>query len=113
MAERAALESRRENILYMETILNPTHWPQFTVPEIIRAVTAGFDRGLASGGTVPGMGKACLDWALARCRYLRIDTHGDNIPMQNLLKKLGFTQRGVIHVQEDNDPRLAYDKIRE
>ena len=51
--------------------------------------------------------------SLARCRYLRIDTHGDNIPMQNLLKKLGFTQRGVIHVQEDNDPRLAYDKIRE
>ena len=68
---------------------------------------------LASGGTVPGVGKACLDWALAHCRYLRIDTHGDNIPMQNLLKKLGFTQRGVIHVQEDNDPRLAYDKIRE
>lgn len=51
VAERAALESRRENILYIETILNPTHWPQFTVPEIIQAVTAGFDRGQAAGGT--------------------------------------------------------------
>ena len=51
VAEHAALESRRENILYMETILNPTHWPQFTVPEMIRAVTAGFDRGQATGGT--------------------------------------------------------------
>ena len=55
---------------------------------------------------------ANMAWCIG-CRYLRIDTHGDNIPMQNLLKKLGFTQRGVIHVQEDNDPRLACDKIRE
>lgn len=51
VAEHAALESQRENILYMEAILNPTHWPQFTVPEIIQAVTAGFDRGQAAGGT--------------------------------------------------------------
>ena len=29
--------------------------------------------------------------------------------MQGLLKKLGFTQRGIIHVSEDNDPRYAYD----
>ena len=51
VAERFSRESRRENILYAETILNPTHWPQFTVPQIIAAVTAGFDRGQAGGGT--------------------------------------------------------------
>ena len=50
VAERFSRESRRENILYAETILNPTHWPQFTVPQIIAAVTAGFDRGQAGGG---------------------------------------------------------------
>ena len=50
-AERFSRESRKENILYAETILNPTHWPQFTVPEIIAAVTEGFDRGAAAGGT--------------------------------------------------------------
>lgn len=44
-AEYAALAAREENILYSEMILNPTHWPQFTVPEIIAAVTEGFDRG--------------------------------------------------------------------
>ncbi len=49
-AEHLSLSSRREKILYMEAILNPTHWPQFTVPELIRAVTAGFDRGQAAGG---------------------------------------------------------------
>lgn len=49
-AEHAALESGREHILYSEMILNPTHWPQFSVPEIIAAVTAGFDRAAAQGG---------------------------------------------------------------
>ena len=49
-AEHAALESGREHILYSEMILNPTHWPQFTVPEIIAAATAGFDRAAARGG---------------------------------------------------------------
>ena len=49
-AEYAALAAREENILYSEMILNPTHWPQFTVPEIIAAVTEGFDRGRAAGG---------------------------------------------------------------
>jgi hypothetical protein len=31
--------------------------------------------------------------------------------MQNLMKKLGFTQCGTIYVVEDNDPRIAYEKI--
>lgn len=30
--------------------------------------------------------------------------------MQGLLKKLGFVQCGIIHVVEDNDPRIAYEK---
>ena len=30
--------------------------------------------------------------------------------MQNMLKKLGFVHCGTIYVQEDNDPRLAYEK---
>lgn len=68
---------------------------------------------LAASGEVPGMGEFCLNWAFERCRHLRVDTHGDNLVMQRLLTKLGFTQRGVIYVQEDNDPRLAYDKIGE
>lgn len=50
VAERFSRESRRENILYAETILNPNHWPQFTVPQIIAAVTEGFNRGQAAGG---------------------------------------------------------------
>jgi hypothetical protein len=30
--------------------------------------------------------------------------------MQNLVAKLGFVQCGIIYVEEDNYPRLAYEK---
>ena len=39
------------------------------------------------------------------------DTYGDNIVMQNLLKKLGFNHCGTIYVEEDNYPRLAFEKF--
>ena len=57
-----------------------------------------------------GAGTFCLNWAFAQCGHLRMDTHGDNVPMQRLLAKLGFRYRGIIHVVEDNDPRLAFEK---
>ena len=43
---------------------------------------------------------------------MRIDTHGDNAVMQNLVRKLGFVHCGTIHVEEDDYPRLAYEKAR-
>jgi hypothetical protein len=30
--------------------------------------------------------------------------------MQNLVRKLGFVRCGTIYVEEDNYPRLAYEK---
>lgn len=66
---------------------------------------------LAGDGSVKGIGRFCLDWAFRRCGHLRIDTHGDNRIMQNLLEHSGFTRCGVIHVSEDRDPRLAYEKL--
>lgn len=66
---------------------------------------------VASDGSRPGIGAFCINWAYGQCGHLRIDTHGDNVVMQNLLKKLGFTHCGTIHVEEDNYPRLAYEKM--
>ena len=66
---------------------------------------------LASSGKYPGMGEFCLNWAFAQCPHQRIDTHGDNKPMQKLVTRLGYVQRGIIHVAEDNDPRLAYERL--
>ena len=65
---------------------------------------------LAGDGSVKGIGGFCLDWAFGQCGHLRIDTHGDNTVMQSLLVKHGFVQRGIVHVEEDDDPRLAFEK---
>ncbi len=67
---------------------------------------------LASGGSEKGIGGFCLNWAYEQCGHLRIDTHGDNIVMQNMAKKLGFVHCGTIYVEEDEYPRLAYEKTR-
>ncbi len=65
---------------------------------------------IAAAEGTRGAGAFCIRWAFDQCGHLRMDTHGDNRPMQNLLKKLGFRYRGVIYVAEDNDPRLAFEK---
>ena len=67
---------------------------------------------LASDRSVKGIGAFCLNWAFEQCGHLRVDTHGDNKPMQNLAKLLGFTHCGTIYVKEDPYPRLAYEKLR-
>ncbi|MBQ9974671.1 MAG: GNAT family N-acetyltransferase [Oscillospiraceae bacterium] len=64
---------------------------------------------LAGDGSVRGTGAFCIRWALERCGHLRVDTHGDNRVMQNLLSSLGLVHRGTIYVEEDNYPRLAYE----
>ncbi len=61
-------------------------------------------------GSEKGIGAFCINWAFEQCGHLRIDTHGDNIVMQNLVKKLGFVHCGTIYVEEDNNPRLAFEK---
>ena len=64
---------------------------------------------IASAGIAKGAASYCLEWALEQSGNLRIDTHRNNAVMQSLLKKLGFTYCGIIHV-EDGSERLAYQK---
>ena len=66
---------------------------------------------IAGDGSEKGIGAFCINWAFRQCGRLRMDTHGDNVVMQNLLTKLGFVHCGTIYVEEDNYPRLAYEKI--
>lgn len=65
---------------------------------------------IAADGSEKGIGQFCLNWVYDRCGHVRIDTHGDNAVMQGLLVKLGYKRTGTIYVEEDNDPRLAYEK---
>ena len=67
---------------------------------------------IASDGSEKGVGRFCIEWAFRQCGHLRMDTHPDNVIMQDLLTKLGFIRCGIIHVIEDDNPRYAYEKVR-
>lgn len=67
---------------------------------------------VASAPNTKGVGSFCLTWAFEQYGTLRIDTHEDNKPMQGLLKKLGFTYCGKIHLA-NGEPRIAFQKVRE
>lgn len=63
---------------------------------------------VASPGRKKGAATFCVNWCLERCGgNLRIDTHHNNIPMQHMLEKNGFTRCGIIHLQ-DGGERIAY-----
>ncbi len=64
---------------------------------------------IASDGS-GGVFGACLDWCLGQCRHLRIDTHRDNLVMQHVVEKHGFSRRGIIYIA-DGTPRIAYERI--
>lgn len=64
---------------------------------------------ITSDGTLRGAASFCLGWAFSQCGNLKIDTHEDNIVMQNMLKKNGFRQCGIIYI-EDGSKRIAFQK---
>ena len=65
---------------------------------------------IAGDGSEKGIGTFCINWAYEQCGHIRIDTHGDNKVMQSLVEKLGFVHCGTIYVEEDEYPRLAYER---
>lgn len=65
---------------------------------------------VASYGKRKGIAAECLNWCWEQHNNLRIDTHRNNIPMQNLLKKCGFVFCGIIHLA-NGDERLAFQKV--
>lgn len=64
---------------------------------------------IASRGEVKGSGSACIQWCLAQCPNLRVDTHDDNHVMQHVLEKNGFVKCGWIYT-DDGSPRIAYQQ---
>ena len=65
---------------------------------------------LASVSRQKGVASFCLNWSLSQCGNIRIDTHMDNGPMQNLLDKNAFTKCGIIYL-EDGAERIAYQRV--
>ncbi|MDR2775994.1 MAG: GNAT family N-acetyltransferase, partial [Tannerella sp.] len=56
-----------------------------------------------------GIADACLQWCFERCNNIRVDTHHDNIVMQNILRKHGFIRCGIIYVG-NGTPRIAFQR---
>ena len=65
---------------------------------------------VASGGKRNGAVIFAMEWCETQIDNLRIDTHADNIPMQKLIAKMGYTYCGIVTV-DDGTPRLAYQKV--
>lgn len=57
---------------------------------------------IASAQGTRGAASFCLNWAFEQCGNLKIDTHDDNQPMQNLLTKLGFVYCGKLKLDEED-----------
>ncbi len=62
---------------------------------------------IASSGEVKGIMHIAMKFALQRYRTIRIDTHRDNMVMQNCIRKEGFAYCGIIHCWNGSE-RLAY-----
>lgn len=62
-----------------------------------------------------GISTAVIQYAEESARSLgrsslRIDTHEGNVIMRRMLERHGFISCGIIHLEND-DPRVAYEKI--
>ena len=62
--------------------------------------------GDGSGGIL----RTAVEFCSGMTDHIRIDTHHDNIVMQNAILKCGFQRAGIIRIA-DGSPRIAYDKI--
>ena len=75
----------------------------------LNAAPYGVIHRIASSSGRRGAASFCIDWAFRRCLNLRIDTHRDNLPMQNLLKKNGFVRCGIVYIR-DGSQRIAFQR---
>ncbi|MDR1568414.1 MAG: GNAT family N-acetyltransferase [Streptococcaceae bacterium] len=62
-----------------------------------------------------GIGKSMFQALIQQAQQLgfndlRVDTHPDNLVMQQLILKNGFTYRGIVYMS-DNSQRLAYQRL--
>ncbi|MDE6498997.1 MAG: GNAT family N-acetyltransferase [Muribaculaceae bacterium] len=67
---------------------------------------------IATDGSVAQCFDRAVSFCLSRTDNIRIDTHRDNIPMLNALRRTGFTRCGVI-ICADGTPREAFQMVKQ
>lgn len=66
---------------------------------------------IAGDGQVHGLFRCAAEYCKSRFANIRIDTHADNIIMQNAIEKNGFAKCGIIYVR-GGSPRWAYHWVK-
>ena len=66
---------------------------------------------VATRNLMRGMGTKIIEYAKSKQKDVRIDTHQDNVYMQNVLKKNGFHHTGTIYL-ENGSSRLAFQYVK-
>ena len=69
--------------------------------------TYGTIHRIASDGS-GGILRTAVEFCKKQISHIRIDTHHDNVIMQNAVAKLGFERSGIIHLA-NGSPRIAYE----
>ena len=64
----------------------------------------------ATLSTGKGVGQFLFDWCWQKHNNIRIDTHKDNKPMANILKRNNYVYCGKVYYPTKNGERLAYHK---
>ena len=57
-----------------------------------------------------GVGSFCMRYCFDKHKNIKIDTSKDNIPMQKLLEREGYTKCGTIHLRRNGGERIAFQK---
>ncbi len=65
---------------------------------------------VASDGIMHGIMKQIIEFSFTKCNHIRVDTYYKNSIMRNILIKEGFSERGIIFIN-DGSERIAYEKI--
>ncbi|MFI3322003.1 MAG: GNAT family N-acetyltransferase [Rikenellaceae bacterium] len=65
---------------------------------------------IASSGKVRKIADYCLNWCFKQHPNMKIDTHSDNLVMQNVLLRLGYKRCGTIYLSS-GDSRIAFQKV--
>ena len=60
-----------------------------------------------------GVGQLILEWCFNKQGNIRIDTHRNNLPMLNLLKKNGYEYCGKVQYAVSDGERLAFQKVND
>ncbi|WP_280747852.1 GNAT family N-acetyltransferase [Parabacteroides sp. PF5-9] len=93
---------------YFKTGDDPTY-SKIYQGEWLNSKPYGVVHRLASDGSQKGIAAFCLQWCFEQCKNIRVDTHHDNLVMQNILRKLGYIECGIIYVANGTE-RIAFQK---